>query len=109
MSKKHAERLTQVQASPIDAQLVAAICAEIDVCNRAERARVHDYVVASIREAHDKHLTNNDNVVCARLSHEDASFLTEWTADRGMSLSAIIRTVVRELIRKEYKNGTTSR
>lgn len=108
MKKPRGERKTNA-VSQVNATLLASICAEIDVCNRAERARVHDYVVASMREADDKTVTNNDNVICARVSREDASFLTEWTADHGMSLSAIIRTVVQELIRKEQHNGTTTR
>lgn len=95
---------TRPQPLPIDDALVEDTKTQIDLMNRSERRVVHRHLLTVSKTANDKSVTDNDNIVACRVSHDDALFLETLVADHGTSVSNWLRDLITAQLKKERSN-----
>lgn len=93
---------------PVDDALVEECESLIKQMNRSERARVHRTLLDERRDARDKSICSNDNIVACRLPHDNADFLETLCADLGTSISNWCRTLITAEIQKEKQRNVAA-
>lgn len=87
-------------ALPVDVEFVSGICDDINHLNRSERRCVHQHLLEVARDADDKSLCNNENIVACRMRQDEHDAIVEWCQDHQTTLSAFARDAVRERFRR---------
>lgn len=87
-------------ALPVDETLIHKCETLIHKMNRSERRRVHRTLLDESRNAADKLITANDNIVACRLPRDAYAALLNIVADGQTDLSAFARYVILKAIKE---------
>ena len=69
--------------------------------NRSERARVHRSLLQQSRNAHDKLVTDNRNLLSCRLTKDDYGSVLNMCGENSAEISSFLRTLIKTYLREK--------